>query len=94
MSRASSPQARSAPSSPDRKAAEVCGATAQARAVGSGPFPLCSQSLAMIGEVWEPQEGTVALIRHLWARKGLGALHCSLIPVASDSWVLIPLFLR
>lgn len=38
------------------------------------PFSPCPQSLA-ITEVWESQEGTMALTGHLpWARKGLGAL--------------------
>lgn len=93
MSRAS-PQQAWTPRSSDRKAAGVCGVTPQGRAVGGGPFSLCSQSLAIIGKVWGPQEGTVALIRHLWVRKWLGALQHSLIPIASDSYVLIPLFLR
>lgn len=39
------------------------------------PFSSCPQSLAITEEIWESQEGTVALPGHLlWARKGLGAL--------------------
>lgn len=55
MSRAS-PQQAWTPRSSDRKAAGVCGVTPQGRAVGGGPFSLCSQSLAIIGKVWGPRK--------------------------------------